>query len=163
MGKRGPQQITLDDLDIREDGSIYYNGIPKKFSKHSGGYVVTQCDGKLQYVHRLIAEKFIPNPENKPEINHKDGNKTNNRVSNLEWNTSRENTLHAYKIGLVNNDSKRKLTMEQANEVREKYKTGNYIQRELANEYGLTQQRIHQIVTNKSYIDNTNLNEVIIY
>ena len=54
-------------------------------------------------VHRLLAKICIPNPENKMTINHKDGNKLNNCISNLEWNTQLENNQHAIKIGLTNN------------------------------------------------------------
>ena len=59
-------------------------------------------DGKRHYLksHRVVAMAFIPNADGKPEINHKDGNKTNNDVSNLEWNTALENRRHAYANGL---------------------------------------------------------------
>lgn len=54
------------------------------------------------FVHRLVALTFIPNPENKATVNHKDGNKLNNKIDNLEWSTIQENTIHAYKSGLIN-------------------------------------------------------------
>ena len=55
---------------------------------------------KVAYVHRLVAEAFIPNPENKPEVNHKDANRINNNVENLEWVSHLENMQHCERLGL---------------------------------------------------------------
>jgi len=70
----------------------------------NGYWRVKLCNGNTQkeyFLHRLIAQAFIPNPENKPEINHINGIKTDNRIENLEWVTRSENAIHATKTGLL--------------------------------------------------------------
>lgn len=65
-------------------------------------YVSISRDGKNYNlrVHRLVAKAFIPNPNNKPQVNHIDGNKENNNINNLEWVTNQENQIHAWRKGL---------------------------------------------------------------
>ena len=71
------------------------------------GYVFVQLSKnqkqKSMSIHRLVAESFIANPLNKETVNHKDGNKTNNFLDNLEWMTHKENTQHAWRNGLCEN------------------------------------------------------------
>lgn len=71
----------------------------RKFGNHRFGYFQVGLSVKNKrkniYVHRLVAKAFIPNPYNKPDVNHKDGNKKNNHVNNLEWVTHSENIRHA--------------------------------------------------------------------
>lgn len=68
--------------------------------KNQDGYLMVDIDRKKLKVHQLVAKAFIPNPYDKEQVNHKDGDKTNNRVSNLEWLTPKENVHHAIEIGL---------------------------------------------------------------
>ena len=71
------------------------------------GYDRVSLEEKPYRIHRLVAEAFIPNPLNLPEVNHKDGNKKNNCVENLEWVTHQENMAHAVKTGLFGERAKK--------------------------------------------------------
>lgn len=68
--------------------------------ENSNGYYIVSLDKEQLLVHRLVALHFIPNPYGYPQVNHKDGNKGNNAVPNLEWVTAEENAQHALSAGL---------------------------------------------------------------
>lgn len=99
-------------------------------------------------IHRLLAEAFIPNPENKPQINHKDGNRRNNALDNLEWCTQSENNKHAHVTGLnipPRGEKKRnaKLTAEKVREIRAL--KGRLSQAEIGLRFGIAQQYVTKI------------------
>ena len=87
---------------VDENGNVFshHRGIKLKPGLTSRRYLDVNLAGKRRQVHRLVAEAFLPDFLDKPQVNHKDGNKQNNHISNLEMATSSENMLHAYKTGL---------------------------------------------------------------
>jgi DNA-binding transcriptional regulator YiaG len=99
----GFDAFTMDDYQITYDGRIINKkwGREVKPQKNGKGYLRVGIAGKLRFVHRLVAEKFVPNPDNLPQVNHKDGNKLNNCAENLEWVSNQDNRDHAVKNDLV--------------------------------------------------------------
>lgn len=105
---------------------LYKDRVPKKF-----------------LIHRLIAQSFVPNPNNLPEVNHKNGNRRDNRPENLEWCTSKQNKRHAWNKGLYTHS---KLTSQDIREIRKLYKSGLHFQYEIAKKFKVSQANISWIV-----------------
>ena len=103
---------SLDRKSRNRNGEILLKGKVLKCYTSSHGYPTATLSKngirKKIAVHILVGKAFIPNNENKPEINHIDGNKSNNVVTNLEWVTYSENLIHAWRTGLTKNTEKRK-------------------------------------------------------
>ena len=125
--------------------------------KMESGYLYAHlCDGKngtkLKRIHRIVAEAFIENPCGYVQINHKNGNKEDNRVENLEWCSRKQNMQHAIKHGLFKtsgaDNPSAKLSWEQVNIIREEYvyKDKQYGAKALAKKYGVTDVMIGKIV-----------------
>lgn len=96
IDKRATRKIIPEHI---VKGTVYNNG--------KGYIMINLPENTRKLIHRLVAETFIPNPENKPQVNHIDGNKLNNRVDNLEWVTAKENVHHAIRTGLVDIEKQR--------------------------------------------------------
>ena len=125
-------------------------------SRHKNAYYqVYLSEGGVRtrdYLHRLVAQAFIENLDSKREVNHKNGNKLDNRVENLEWCTRGENMRHAKREGLIPYVTNGKLDVSKAKEIRDKHKTGKFFQRHLAEMYGVSVPTINGIVNNKHWI-----------
>lgn len=135
------------------NGSISNTGYKQVHIRFDNGH------RKTVKIHRLVALTFIPNPENKPQVNHIDGNKLNNHVSNLEWNTCKENLEHAvnvlkkdvyFKTGA--NHPNAKLNNKKVKKIREKYKKGGHTYRSLAKDYGVSSLVINQVIHNRIWV-----------
>lgn len=107
--------------ELHKSGTVIYLSSNKfhKFKKvridRAGYNTIRMCKHgktKTYFVHRLLAEAFIPNPLNKPFVNHINGVKTDNRIENLEWVSHSENIIHAYKNGLISKKSLEKKVID---------------------------------------------------
>lgn len=162
LGYEGQYQIS--NLGIvksltRKDtlNHIRYSQIMSPKLDDKGYYQITLCQNgkhRMFSLHRLLGNHFMPNPNNLPCINHKDGNPKNNSLDNLEWCTYSENTIHAYKTGLMklgDNHGRAKLTTEQVLEIRRLYKPNVYSYNMLAKQFNVTKQSIVSIILRRNW------------
>lgn len=132
--------------------------VPISLVKNSyASFAVADLDGnpKSLKIHKVLAQLFIPNPENKKCINHKNGNKHDYSLSNLEWATYSENSQHAIDTGLAvrykgEKHSRAKLTEDQVYEILDMHKSGMCYS-EIASKYNLHKTNIGKIVNGKSW------------
>lgn len=126
----------------------------KPYLSKIGYFVVHLTKNKVSkpaYIHRAVAHAFLPKVDGKDQVNHKDGNKTNNGISNLEWVTKGENHAHAHRVGLCKSPSL-KLTVNEVKEIKEhlKHYRKGMIAR-LGKLYGVTPEAISAIRTGKNW------------
>lgn len=148
---RGKQCAVSEKRDIIRATSLTHDGYVKVRLLHRGM-------DKTARVHRLVAEAFLPNPENKPTVNHIDGNKQNNAADNLEWADRTEQMAHAYALGLKaplcgSAQPNAKLTDEQVRDIRDLYVPYDKCRGTVAlsKKYGVSNRVIGLIVRGMSY------------
>ena len=127
MSNTGKVRSVDRYINAKNNSRTFIKGIERKPQKNRKGYLyVTLSKHSTSYtklIHRLVAEAFIPNPHNLPQVNHIDTNKTNNNVSNLEWITELDNIRHAFANGCFKKFSSKQLesvknNLKKANEIR---------------------------------------------
>lgn len=154
--------LSLDRIIIRSDGQKYSvkQKILANYVRKCYWEVKLWRNGSVKTVkvHRLVIQHFGPNrPSAAHEVNHKDGDKTNNHISNLEWVTRSENVKHAYSIGLLDNKPKGELCSNthlsdvEVIAIRELYKESDFTQRQIAAACGVSQTCIKRILLHETW------------
>ena len=160
------QGDIYDKFEISNNGqlrnikteTIYKQTINKKGYCQVCVSLGSRSKKKIFRIHKAVAETFISNPENKQEVNHKDGDKSNNNVSNLEWVTASENIQHAYQNGLKKplygmDNGASKLTQSDIEYIRERFVYGDHKcgARALGRKFNVDKNMILDVVRHISY------------
>lgn len=157
----GHAMTEFDGYTVNKNGDVYSIHSCKflKYVVKKNGYhmVCVRLNKKQKsvYVHRLVAKVFLSNPENKPHVNHKDGDKGNNRAENLEWCTVKENFHHlkqvtrTHRYGIRHHNAK--LTDNDIKNIFLWNKDG-FSRKEIANAYGISRPTLCRILQKKSWV-----------
>jgi len=146
-GFNGDYQIS--DLGNVKSFKISGDGvIMKQFVRESGyKYVTLRGEKKSNHrIHILVAKHFIPNPDNKKTVNHNDGDKANNKKSNLSWMTGKENSEHAVNNGLISKKIKPRITEDELIQMKNEYLTTDISQKDLADKFGRSYRHIQRLL-----------------
>lgn len=158
VSNRG-QVRSMDFYIINSLGRVrFYKSKLRKLTIDKNGYLTIGLHTglhKIKKVHRLVAQAFISNPENKPQVNHKDGNKSNNNDWNLEWCTNKENKQHAFSTGLTSMEKGEKshnpkLTDKIVKDIRKRILNG-YTLKEVGDLYNISISNVSMIKLNKTW------------
>lgn len=157
----------LNNYEVSDSGHIRNASNHRQLKEFVGrdGYLRTQFGGKTRTIHRVVAIAYLPKIEGKEFVNHKDGNKQNNAVENLEWCTRKENARHAYDHGLHQpprgiKNGRSKLSYEDVSYIRANYIPGDkmYGATAMSKIFGVARQTISAVVTGQNW--GCNLNNV---
>lgn len=153
---------TLPQFEVSSEGNLRYSknrALKPTYDNHKTGYIYVQFADKgrcrSKKLHRLVAEMFCPNPENKATVNHKNGVKRDNRADNLEWMTHQENMTHAYENNLIpalkgEANGRAKLTTEEVHQICKLYQEG-YHYFDIMETFSITKNQAEKIYRNTSW------------
>lgn len=133
------------NYSVSEEGEIRNDRTNKilKGDLNNKGYRRVRISGKTYFNHRSVALMFVPNPDNKPQVNHKDMNKLNNHYSNLEWMTNQENNNHSFDNGRVS--SQTKISVSDLKDIIVALDNKTQTPKQLADKYGVKRVTIYSI------------------
>lgn len=139
-------------IEVTEDGKVFEDGMWLRPSVGTHGYEYVNIDRKSRLVHRLVAEAFLGAPSEKQVVNHKDGNKLNNAVGNLEWVSYSENVNHMYRqLGVAPSRGRRTITDEEALEVIRLIKTTSLTNKEVSEITGVSRSKVMDIKRGRAW------------